>query len=126
MPNETYVARFRRAVGDPGGATPVFEDEEIDDFFAQADEDYSGASENAKLAFAIIKGLESLQIQYATQVNYTANSASEGLGKVFDNYEKLIKAWTDKFNTELMTTTPMAMWGSTSRTPLRDKEYPDA
>lgn len=126
MASETYKQRFRRATGDPGGDTPLFEPDTIDDYFAQADEDYATASDNAKLAYAVILGFQDLQTLYATQVDYTANSASEKLSDVFDHYEKLIKKWEAKLTDALASTLPGVMWGSTSVTPTRDQEYPDA
>lgn len=126
MASETYKQRFRRAVGDPGGDNPLFEPDEIDDFFTQADEDYATASDNAKLAYAVMLGFQSLQTLYVTQVDYTANSVSEKLSDVFDHYEKLIKKWEAKLTDALASTLPGVMWGSTRVTPSRDQEYPDA
>lgn len=126
MASETYKQRFRRAVGDPGGDHPLFEPDEIDDLFAQAEEEYPTASLHAQLAYAVVLGLQSLQTLYATQVNYTANSASESLGQVFEHYEKLLKIWRNNLTEALYSTASVVNWGSTSVTPTRDKEYPDA
>ena len=126
MTSALYRARFRRAVGDPGGDEPLFETDDIDDKFDQAAEVYPDGSDEALLAQAVIYGFEDLMAVYATQVDYTANSASERLGSVFGNYEKLIKKWETKLQTALAENLPMVMWGSTSVAPRRDAEYPDA
>ena len=130
MATDTQRTRFRRAVGDPGNDpgvdTPLFESDEIDDLFAEAGEVYPTGNDEALMAYAVIQGFHSLLALYAQQVNYTANSASESLGQVSDHYEKLIQRWEQKLNDALLENAPMALWGSTSVTPRRDKDYPNA
>lgn len=126
MASALFGTRFRAAVGDPGGASPVFEDSEIDDYGDQADEVYPNASFNAKVLFAATLGIRALLAKYATQVSYTQNASSESLGQISTNYLALLKTYEDQLSKLLDATEAGVMWGSTSVTPTRDEEFPDA
>lgn len=130
MASELFGQRFRRGVGDKNGlsgeGTPLFSNEEIDDYGLQADEDYPNASFNAKVAYAVVLGLTDLCALIAPDVSYEANAASEKLGEAFDHYSKLLKKWEEKLQALLDEVEVPVNWGSTVSTPLRDEEFPDA
>lgn len=126
MTSETNVKRFRLAVGDPGGATPVFSSDEIDTFFDEAAETYPDASARAQFCYAVIQGLNSLRARYAPHVNYTANAASENLSDIAKQYGQMIADWTKKLETALAESLPAVRWGSTRSFPSREEEWPDA
>ena len=125
MASAEYGQRFRMAVGDPGGASPVFADTEIDDFFAQAESVYPNAGSQAHLAYAIIKGIEALMARAAAQVSYSANASSESLGQLFDHYKQLLDYWKKELDKALTTTMPGFAWVSLDKTPNRVEEYPE-
>lgn len=126
MASAEYGQRFRNAVGDPGGANPVFDDTVIDDYFAQAEEKYPDESSEVHLAYAITLGFENLLAQSAHQVTYKANASTESLSHMFDHYRNMLSYWRGRLATALTDDLPSVMWGSMDKTPRTDVEYPDA
>lgn len=122
---EPYISRFKRAVNDYSDP-PKFSPDEVQDYFAQAQEAYPSASWAAWTAYAVVAGLNDLITQYAEQVTYTANASSESLSDIARRYEGLRDNWQEKLDKALVSTESGVMWGNTRVFPSRDEEYPDA
>jgi hypothetical protein len=130
---ESQRTRFRNAVGDTDGTK--FTDDQIDDIFDMAAEDYPSGSNKTVLAAAVVSGLESLLAQAAQHVSIQQNESQEDLSDMTKNYKMALDYWSKKLNDSVKddaTTTAassglLAGWKPMrSQTEKRKREYPDA
>ena len=86
MPTASIRERMRRKLGDT--STPyAFSDAELDDLYAQADNNFDRA---------IRDGFNELLADAAKLSDYTAGASSERRAQVFDNLTRLRDWWADR------------------------------
>lgn len=128
---ETQKQRFRNAVGDTDSTK--FTDNQIDDLFDAASEDYPDGSSKTLFAAAVVGGFESLLAQAAERVSYQQNESQEDLSDLTKNYKEALKYWSEKLKTcvsddvAAAASTTLAVWKPVkSQTEKRSRRYPDA
>ena len=126
MASELFGQRFRANVGDPGGVTPVFPNEEVDDIGLQAEEAYPGASQRIILIVATMIGFQRLMGSAVKRVSYSQNSASESLSDLPRNLKAAYDMYKSELDQALTEEGGNVRWGSISKFPTRLKGFPDA
>jgi hypothetical protein len=120
----TTTADFDSLRRDVGATLTSLPDAEAQTIFDQAAVIYSDPA--CQVAYTRVIALRQLLAQAATLHDYTANNSSEKMGKVFDNYLKLLELWTTALDDATAAQSGGGVrWGSPTRKPSRIQEYPD-
>ena len=97
-------------------------DDEIDDVYARAEEQY-GENTLAVEASARVVAIQQLVAGAAKRADYSQNESSERRSQVFDQLVKLRAIYEADLQAALDSA---AQWGGLRRKPTRIEEYPDA
>lgn len=126
MASDTQRTRFRRNVGDPGGASPMFTDDEIDDMFTEAGELYPSGSDDLHLTYATLKGWEARIANAVIDVSYTQNATSQSASDKARAMKQMVDFWQRKLDKALQSSEPAIGWVSPKVFPTVIKDLPDA
>ena len=115
----------KRFWADTGSSSAVFDDDEVDDIFTEAAEEYSDAG--VIKAHARVIGIQRLLASSAKLTSYRQNASSENLSDVFKHLQELLKLWQGKLAAAKATASSSgaARFGGLRRKPKRIREYPD-
>jgi chemotaxis regulatin CheY-phosphate phosphatase CheZ len=119
----TQRTRLRRDTGTDSTSLP---DAEIDDIYAEAEEQYTDAVVIDAYTRVIV--FRQLLAQAAARTTYKQNQSQEELSDLFKHYQGMVKYWEDQLAEAVAaaSVSGAARLGKTKRVPSRLKEYPDA
>lgn len=112
MATEAQRAYFRMNVGDPGGLTPAFTNDEIDVIFATASSEHAGQPEQTVSTYAVIAGFEALLANAARLTDYRQNQSEEKRSAIFKSIKDLYALWLKKAEKLDADNTSSVEWGA--------------
>jgi hypothetical protein len=113
--SEHQLARLRRKVGDTG-ATPAFTDDELQDLYTEAGEDWDTT---------VLYAYDELLAQAAKFNDYSAGESDEKRSQVFANLTKLRDRWAARVASGAKAANQVRIVG-TRTAPRRKKDVPNA
>lgn len=113
---------------DTGTTVLVFDNDEVDDIFAEAGETYT--DEATIKAYTRVIGIQRLLASSTKLTDYTQNQSNEKQSQVFDHLKDMLGLWKGKTSQAehdaAIANSGAARFGSMRRKPKRYKEYPGA